>query len=106
MNSDSQVKELVYQAVERGNSHDTGRAILERAEQWGATVIELPKQELSRDAYYDGFHAPTRYKIVTPGGQYTHVYWQPRRWTKEPDTDGLWYGRATQWEPPRGSPAP
>ena len=101
MNSDSAVKELVYNATMRGMSHDEGRALLDKIEHYGGSCSELPKRELSRDAYYDGFHAPTRYRITTPGGQYTHVYWQPRRYTREPDTDGLWYGRATQWDLPR-----
>lgn len=95
------VKELVYRAVERGNTHADGKALLDRAASLGATVetVKVPDWlQVSADQYARGFRQKTTYKITLPDGQFTHVYWQPARDCRDAEVDGLWYGRATQWD--------
>ena len=99
------IRAAVYHAAGAA-THAEGKELLDLAASAGAEVGVLPQRELTQEQAVQGFRPKTTYKITLPDGQYTHIYWQPAIDAADPETDGHWYGRPTEWEKPAAKKAP
>ena len=96
-----EIRACVYWAVERGNTLAQGKQELQKAKNFGAKVEQYaPAMPMSEAVRQRGFKEKVMFRVTLPNGRFTSIYWQPNVWAKDETTDGLWYGRATQWSMP------